>query len=93
MGIGFGLIEILGRYGAVQGRVVLMPMPRGVSVSTVAHSAWCSRNAESRKDRTEGTGHAEPVAWNKKRDPPWGWRGCPVPSKEGSCGVGLLCFP
>lgn len=34
---GFGLIEILGRYGAVRGTVILMPMRRGVS--TVADSA------------------------------------------------------
>lgn len=94
---GFGLIGILGRYGAVQGRVVLMPC-QGVSVSAqwqarpCHSSAWCSRNAEDRKDRTEGTGHAEPVAWKKKRDPPRGWSGSPPPSKEGSYGVGLLCF-
>lgn len=75
---GFGLIEILGRYRAVQGTVILMPMPRGVSVSTVADSAWCRRNTEDRKDRTEGTGHAEPVSMEKKEGPTMGMEWLPT---------------
>lgn len=79
---GFGLTEVLGRYGAVPGRAVLMPMTRGGSGSTVAASAMHSSAFPA---------HAEPVGIEKKRDPPRGWSSSPLPSKEGSCGVGMLC--
>lgn len=33
-----------------------------------------------------------PWAQRKRRDPPWGWSGSPLPLMEGCFGVVLLCF-
>lgn len=80
--IGFGLIEILGRYGAVQGTVVLMAMRRG-SVS----AQWHTQPGHS----SAFPAHAEPVGIEKKEGPTMGMEQLPTALKRRQLWGGLCC--